>query len=76
MIPFDLERAKQGVPMYTRSGYAANFIAQLNGGQPAPLVIEIVKKVFGIPAIETLENYYINGKHGIVDSELDLFMEY
>lgn len=76
MIPFNLERAKKSVPMRTRGGYEARFIAHLDGGQPAPLVIEIVKKAFGIPAIETLENYYLNGKHGIVDSPLDLFMAY
>lgn len=76
MIPFDLQRAKKSVPMHTREGHEARFIAHLDGGQPAPLVIEIVKKVAGIPAIETLENYYLNGKHGIVDSPLDLFMEY
>lgn len=41
MIPFDLERAKKGVPMITRDDQKAKFIAVLNGGQPAPLVIEI-----------------------------------
>lgn len=76
MIPFNLQRAKKSVPMRTRSGHEARFIAHLDGGQPAPLVIEIVKKVNGIPAIKALENYYLNGKHGIVDSPLDLFMEY
>lgn len=76
MIPFNLERAKKSVPMRTRNGYEARFIAHLDGGQPAPLVIEITKKVAGVKAIETLENYYLNGKHGIVDDPLDLFMEY
>lgn len=32
MIPFNLERAKQGVPMYTRKGDTAIFISHLNGG--------------------------------------------
>lgn len=70
MIPFNLERAKQSVPMFTRNGYAATFIAHLDGGQPAPLVVDI-------PEYEGLENYYLNGKHELVhDSELDLFMKY
>lgn len=70
MIPFNLERAKLGIPMYTRNGYAARFIAHLNGGQPAPLVVEI-------PEYEGLENYYLNGRHELVHhSPLDLFMKY
>ncbi len=81
MIPFDLERAKKSVPMRTMGGHEARFIAHLDGGQPAPLVIEITTKpyVFNGQTIHktiTLENYYLNGKHGIVDSPLDLFMEY
>lgn len=68
MIPFDLTRAKLGLPMVTRRGYEAKFIAHLDGGQPAPLVIEVDQKV---------ENYYIDGRHGTVhDSPLDLFMQY
>ena len=76
MIEFDLKRAKQSVPMRTRDGHEAKFVAHLDGGQPAPLVIEVIKRVAGIPALANLENYYLNGKHGIVDSPLDLFMEY
>lgn len=69
MIPFNLERAKQGVPMYTRNGCTAKLITHLNGGQPAPLVVEV--------AGGGLENYYTHGRHGTVhDSPLDLFMEY
>lgn len=70
MIPFNLERAKKGIPMYTRCGYTANLIAHLNGGQPAPLVVDV-------PSKDGLENYYIDGRHGTVhDSPLDLFMAY
>lgn len=70
MIPFNLERAKQGVPMHTRKGLTAIFIAILDGGQPAPVVIDI-------PGEDGLENYYIDGRHGTVhDSPLDLFMKY
>jgi hypothetical protein len=69
MIPFNLERAKQGVPMNTRKGHKAKFIAHLDGGQPAPILIEV-------DGYE-LENYYLNGKHNYVhDSEYDLFMKY
>lgn len=70
MIPFNLQRAKQGIPIYTRNGFVAKLIAHLNGGQLAPLVVEI-------PGETKLENYYINGRHGTVhDSPLDLFMAY
>lgn len=70
MIPFNLERAKKGAPMRTRSGHEAMFIAHLDGGQPAPLVVDI-------PGKYGLENYYIDGRHGTVhDSPFDLFMEY
>jgi hypothetical protein len=70
MIPFNLERAKKGVPMYTRNGYTAIFISLLDGGQPAPLVVDV-------PGKDGLENYYRNGRHGPVhDSPLDLFMKY
>lgn len=70
MIPFNLERAKQGIPIHTRNGFEAKLIAHLNGGQPAPLVVDV-------PAKDGLENYYIDGRHGTVhDSQLDLFMEY
>jgi hypothetical protein len=76
MIPFDLERAKKGVPMRTRSRKNAKFIALLNGGQPAPLVIDI-GYMGSRGLISELENYYIDGRHGTVhDSDLDLFMEY
>jgi hypothetical protein len=69
MIPFNLERAKQGVPMYTREGIKAKLIAHLNGGQPAPIVVEI-------DGYE-LENYYLNGRHNLYhNTEFDLFMEY
>ncbi len=70
MIPFNLERAKRGVPMHTRNGDSAIFISILDGGQPAPLVVDL-------PGHEGLENYYIDGRHGTVhDSTLDLFMKY
>ena len=81
MIKFDLLRAKQSVPMRTRQGYEAKLIAHLDGGQPAPLVVEIINRevdergrIIGWTPI--LENYYLNGKDGVVDSPLDLFMEY
>jgi hypothetical protein len=82
MIPFNLLRAKQGVPMHTRKGFEAKFIAHLNGGQPAPVVVEIMKREvdkrgFVIPETTMMENYYITGRHGLVhDSEYDLFMKY
>ena len=81
MVTFDLQRAKIGVPMRTRKGNEAKLIAHLQGGQPAPLLVEIMKPEIdnrGFPYFgsTTLENYYLNGKHGIVDSPLDLFMEY
>ncbi len=82
MIPFNLERAKLGLPMHTRNGLKAKFIAYLNGGQPAPLVVEIFKTKSTIMGVEShgspvIENYYIDGRHGTVhDSEFDLFMEY
>lgn len=89
MIPFDLERAKKGVPVRTRDGRKAEFNAHLQGGQPAPLVFDI----WGINEVSdddeddefqdeksragNLENYYLDGRHGTVhDSPLDLFMEY
>lgn len=82
MQPFNLERAKQGVPMRTREGISAKFIAHLNGGQPAPIVVEVLLKQRDkqgryIPNSTTIENYYIDGKHELVhDSPLDLFMKY
>lgn len=82
MIPFDLTRAKQGVPIYTRLGIKAKFIAHLNGGQPAPLIIEVMVRLTDhnaeeIPGSSLMENYYIDGRHGTVhDSPLDLFMQY
>lgn len=82
MTTFNLERAKLGLPMHTRNGLKAKFIAYLNGGQPAPLVVEIFKTKSTIMGVESygspvIENYYIDGRHGTVhDSELDLFMEY
>lgn len=81
MQPFNLERAKQSVPMRTRCGYKAKFIAHLDGGQPAPIVVELMikekdKQGRYITGSTSSENYYLNGKHGIVDSPLDLFMEY
>lgn len=81
MIPFDLKRAKQSVPMRTRNWGEAKFIAHLDGGQPAPILVEVIIKEYDnrgrvIRVTPSLENYYLNGKHGIVDSPLDLFMEY
>lgn len=69
MIPFNLEMAKKGVPMCTRKGFEAKFIAHLDGGQPAPIVVDIKD--------EGMENYFLNGRHNLVhDSEYDLFMKY
>lgn len=81
MIPFDLNKAKKGIPMRTREGREATFIAHLGGGQPAPILAEVVVKNYDergrfIGSTLSLENYYLNGMHGIVDSPLDLFMEY
>lgn len=82
MIPFNLERAKKSVPMRTRGGYEARFIAHLDGGQPAPLVVEVMrsqvdKRGYAIAGSSMIENYYIDGRHGTVhDSQLDLFMKY
>jgi hypothetical protein len=41
MIPFNLERAKQGILMHTRKGYSARLITHLDGGQPAPILVEV-----------------------------------
>jgi len=69
MIPFNLERAKLGLPMLTRIGQNAKLIAHLDGDQPAPLVVEVDG--------HELENYYLNGRHNLYhDTEFDLFMEY
>lgn len=82
MTPFNLERAKQGVPMCTRKGFEAKLIAHLNGGQPAPIVVEVMKREVDkrrqlISGSTMLENYYLNGRHNLVhDSEYDLFMKY
>lgn len=82
MQPFDLEKAKKGVPMRTRSRHEAKFICILQGGQPAPLVVEVMKKAKNpyneeIHGSTLTENYYLDGRHGTVhDSPLDLFMEY
>jgi hypothetical protein len=86
MIPFDLERAKKGIAVRTRKGNKAVLIAELHGGQPAPLVMDIWKRVPSLYTGDIIdvptkngnpENYYIDGRHGTVhDSELDLFMEY
>lgn len=82
MIPFNLERAKLGIPMHTRNGLKANFIAYLNGGQPAPIVVEVFKAKLTILGVEShssgaMENYYYNGRHNLYhNTELDLFMEY
>lgn len=82
MIPFNLERAKQGIPMCTRKGIEAKLIAHLDGGQPAPIVVEVMKRQVDkrgsvIRESTMLENYYIDGRHGAVhDSPLDLFMKY
>lgn len=82
MVPFNLERAKQGIPIRTREGVSAKLIAHLDGGQPAPLVVEINLKQRDkqrrfISESTMIENYYIDGRHGTVhDSPLDLFMQY
>lgn len=73
MTPFDLEKAKKGMPMKTRRGRAAKFIALLQGGQPAPLVVDVT--INSIQKATSVENYYLDGRHGTVhDSDLDLFM--
>lgn len=82
MIEFDLIRAKQGVPICTRSGIEAKLLTHLDGGQPAPLVVEVMKRAKDksgklISPSTIIENYYIDGRHGTVhDSPLDLFMQY
>ena len=82
MTPFNLERAKLGIPMHTRNGLKANFISYLNGGQPAPIVVEIYKKqvsIFGNISYSSpvMENYFVDGRHNLYhDTEFDLFMEY
>lgn len=77
MIPFDLERAKKGVPMITRGRCPAKFIALLEGGQPAPLVVEIKYPMIQGIHREEMENYFLTGRHCPPhDSYLDLFMEY
>lgn len=82
MIPFNLERAKLGLPMRTRKGHEAKFIAHLNGGEPAPVVVEVFKTEvdkcgFLLPGTTMMENYYLNGRHNLYhDTEFDLFMEY
>lgn len=82
MIPFNLERAKLGIPMRTREGVSAKLIAHLDGGQPAPLIVEVMLKQRDkqrrfIPGSTMIENYYLDGRHETVhDSPLDLFMEY
>lgn len=82
MIPFDLTRAKQGVPIFTRSRVNAKLLTHLDGGQPAPLVVEVMKRQVDkngriISDSTMIENYYIDGRQGTVhDSPLDLFMQY
>lgn len=69
MITFNLERARKGVPVRTRNWVGAKLIAHLNGGEPAPIVVEV--------GGTTLESYYPNGRHNLYhNSDLDLFMEY
>lgn len=76
MTPFNLERAKKGVPMRTRNNKYAKLIAHLQGGQPAPLVVDL-SWITGEGMRSEVENYYTDGRHGTVhDSPLDLFMEY
>lgn len=82
MTLFNLERAKQGIPIRTREGVSAKLIAHLDGGQPAPLVVEVMLKQIDkqrkfISESTMIENYYIDGRHETVhDSPLDLFMAY
>lgn len=67
MNPFNLEKAKKGVPMITRSGKSAKFITHLQGWQPAPLVIDVD---------DVMENYYLTGRFEEVhDNNMDLFMD-
>lgn len=75
MSQFDLEKAKKGVPMKTRRGNEAIFICVLDGGQPAPLLVDIQR--FDAKAnmkSSSMENYYLNGRFGLHNHELDLFM--
>lgn len=75
MSQFDLEKAKRGIPMKTRRGNEAVFICVLDGGQPAPLLVDINRfdAKTGIK-ISSMENYYLNGRFGLHNHELDLFM--
>lgn len=85
MTPFDLEKAKKGHTVRTRNGNKAVLIAELHGGQPAPLVFDIYQRV---PSLATgaltdvptpygkPENYFLDGRfNGTHDSSMDLFME-
>lgn len=79
MSPFDLELAKKGVPMRTRDDRKAIFISVLNGGQPAPLLVEVwdnhddeddefddegeLRTQPLEDPIGVLYNYFINGMH-------------
>lgn len=85
MTPFNLELAKKGHTVRTRNGLKAIFVAQLQGGQPAPLVFDICWQQFepltgrpkDVPSEHGKpENYFLNGKFdGVHDNDLDLFME-
>lgn len=84
MTTFNLEDAKRGVPIRTRDGRKAVFIAHLQGGQPAPIVMDIWRKgrtswgdVKDIPIPGgVMENYFPDGRfQGVHDHELDLFMD-
>lgn len=84
MTPFDVEKAKKGHTVRTRTGRKAIFVAHLKGGQPAPLVFDIcrlsvhpVHKFIDVPSEKgNPENYFLNGKYdGVHENDLDLFME-
>lgn len=85
MNPFDLELAKKGHTVRTRNGNKAVLVAELHGGQPAPLVFDIWQRVPSLYRGEIIdaptpngkpENYFLDGRfNGLHDSDMDLFMD-
>ena len=86
MTPFDLEKAKKGHTVRTRNGNKAVLVAELHGGQPAPLVFDIWQRGPSLyqPGVMTdiaspngkPENFFPDGRfNGVHDSDMDLFME-
>ena len=85
MEKFSLEEAKKGKRLITRSRQHAEFVDVLDGGQPAPMVVNVYRQPFtklasiraqrGVVSAPLMENYYIDGKHEAVhESPLDLFI--